>query len=720
MTENKQQTAIILTDGPSNADSDDSMATLCAESMKREGKLHVRAYVVTGICARRKAASLAATLERLGSDTLVVVGKDMSEVSRSEFDQLNPLFPFGRPLPIKRSGEPQWFPDCCKAYKKWIGNDYFAPQELFMELFHLYGAKLAGCFAVLVIVMGLTSGLTVMSLIALAWYSLIALARYFVVNWRNKAPPRPRNLLNVDGIEWMKNELENVVANRVDIISLSPPYELTQLQAKHFEKIRTLTMMGGTVDAEGKQIGFNWGVNPRDVKTVLDRARAAMVKVLVVPGDIFRTGDLGFEPDIFTEWQSRGQTEISKVLLEDFRLCFKGDLIPKKLKYVCDPVALLCALGGTYVWTTCTIDIHPENIQHYGGSYLAKSIPGKELIGIAMDDLVGTTTDDLGNGLDDRSIRLVRAVHKDMMKEIHKRVTQMLFSHSRPNLGSLVELQATVERYNSLHVYFRGDNIEPEKPNWIKNLASQVLGHENANQGVFQPNLTKNILAWAKGYDNGEQRGIFLHLPRKLLGCDNDVLEAGFKMHQWFDQEVTYYTLQNCHGKDPIPAAMTAITSLAGQVYDPKERCVLFVTEKTGFFGKRKGLSGYVDPGESHLQTFQREMNEEVGIQQPLRNVRQVGGWSMGDARPGRINETLLVYCGEVDKQDVKIDTTELKEAVWVPFETVEVEYAKIEKDPNWMPKEFTQNSIIWAHRAINGQGFAIKVDIKNNKKESF
>lgn len=160
--------------------------------------------------------------------------------------------------------------------------------------------------------------------------------------------------------------------------------------------------------------------------------------------------------------------------------------------------------------------------------------------------------------------------------------------------------------------------------------------------------------------------------PKVLTIIDEHLRDFKFRgVYNWKSGDTQYmefYHWMPTDVPDKVPAFATSIVGATVLLYHGDQ--ALCIVEKGRFGGKKKFPGGAVNLGENMVQAALREVKEEVGLSEEeldLENMKLVGGYTQGNARPGAIGDQFSVLAIPV-KQDfkslmvkMKTDDTEIK-----------------------------------------------------------
>ena len=128
--------------------------------------------------------------------------------------------------------------------------------------------------------------------------------------------------------------------------------------------------------------------------------------------------------------------------------------------------------------------------------------------------------------------------------------------------------------------------------------------------------------------------------------------------------EMVYYCWPGLGGNgaklDPVPSYATAIEGATGIVLSKDGSQVLAVWERRAW----STPGGAVNPGESKLETLEREVYEELRAEVDLsRGATMVGGWSQARARDNLVNDSFGAFVVHLKHDVFEPDDREISEA---------------------------------------------------------
>eukprot|EP01119_Soliformovum_irregulare_P005772 TRINITY_DN17523_c0_g1_i1.p1 TRINITY_DN17523_c0_g1~~TRINITY_DN17523_c0_g1_i1.p1 ORF type:complete len:257 (-),score=70.89 TRINITY_DN17523_c0_g1_i1:40-810(-) len=182
----------------------------------------------------------------------------------------------------------------------------------------------------------------------------------------------------------------------------------------------------------------------------------------------------------------------------------------------------------------------------------------------------------------------------------------------------------------------------------------------------------KDLVAlMAKEEKKNDKSAVFLFVPEYMMPNHlQTILSRHYKLHrtQQMGNILNYvYYKWTAKGVDKVPAYASSVEGVTALILSPDEKKMLIVKEGQQFW---KFVSGSVEQGETALEAIVREIQEEVGLEvDQEKPVFYLGGWNKKRVRFGCINDNFSCYVLKATSEDLKLDVTEIREAMWVPLE---------------------------------------------------
>lgn len=220
---------------------------------------------------------------------------------------------------------------------------------------------------------------------------------------------------------------------------------------------------------------------------------------------------------------------------------------------------------------------------------------------------------------------------------------------------------------------------------------------------------------------------VFLESSQVILATLHCLFQRGYKFLRCGQDSAhqVWYKWCNPSVPDKVPEHATAVAGCGVLILSPKEDQILLPFE----YGKWKVLTGTVERGENVIETVYREIKEELNvIADPSFPIKFVGGFQLGSAREGNINDNCFCFIVKATSLDFKVDKFEIQKAQWFDISHLKRALAaprsqapltaaprRIGDSITFENEPFSLNALIWLSTFIDGK--ALNVEYHNATK---
>ena len=157
---------------------------------------------------------------------------------------------------------------------------------------------------------------------------------------------------------------------------------------------------------------------------------------------------------------------------------------------------------------------------------------------------------------------------------------------------------------------------------------------------------------------------VFLESSQVILATLHCLFQRGYKFLRCGQDSAhqVWYKWCNPSVPDKVPKHATAIAGCGVLILSPQEDQILLSFE----YGKWKVSTGAIEQGENVIETVYREVNEELDVTvDKAFPIKFVGGFQIGSAREGNINDNFFCFIVKAASLDFKVDEFEIQKARW-------------------------------------------------------
>ena len=299
------------------------------------------------------------------------------------------------------------------------------------------------------------------------------------------------------------------------------------------------------------------------------------------------------------------------------------------------------------------------------------------------------TTDDAMLKLLKMSIRGVKDAARQHAKENRKRIPQFPLVPTSEDIAKeepatkdgfpfLVYKNTTVQcgSFNSLMIRLAPEGMANPDPKDVQDLLNSAI----AVNTILKDGTGKKV-------DPIKSGAVYCGIPESLAGYTPTSSGSNQTTSKSYTDYLKaagflFYTTRGVDPDDPknnineflyvndiaamVPAYATSIEGVTAVLLSPDEKNILSVWER----GSWNTPGGAVDRGENKYIALEREVREEVGValDPEFKDFQYLGGWQVGKARDGVVNDNFSVFVVKANDTTFQIDEKEISQAAWIPW----------------------------------------------------